>query len=96
MNNLHAIIIKYVHPTNTKPARVSLKSGRHYAVNSRKLVPWNHEAGSRLEDQASYWLTSRGFTVRYAAELNERESVILVREFCALDEDPAAWRANHC
>lgn len=53
MNNLHAIIIKYVHPTNARPGRVSLKSGRHYAVNSRKLVPWNHEAGSRLEDQAS-------------------------------------------
>lgn len=96
MNNLHAIVVRYVRPSATKLGRISFKSGRHWAEASSKLVPWNHAAGSRLEDQAASWLTSRGFTVRYSAEINERESVILVREFCTLDEDPAEWRANHC
>lgn len=29
MNNLHAIVVRYVRPSATKPGRISLKSGRH-------------------------------------------------------------------
>ena len=96
MNNLHAIIVKYVHQTSHKPGRISLRSGRHYISGHRKLIPWNMDIGTRLEDQAIEWLNDQGFTVLYTAELNEYESVVLVREFCDLNEDPAEWRANHC
>lgn len=90
--NLHAIVVRYVSPTNTKPGRVRMTSGRHYAGKSTKVISWDHELGHNITDQASAWLTAHGFTVLHTAELNARESVVLVREHCSLDADPAVWR----
>ena len=97
MNTLHAIIVRYVQPTNTRPGRVSLTSGRHYAGRRGRVIvtPWDYAAGNSIEEQAAKWLTDHGFTVLYRAEINARESVVLVREFCGLDEDPAEWRENN-
>lgn len=94
MSHLHAVTVRFIAPTDTRPSCVSLRSGRHYADPSRVVIPWDHAGRHNIADQAAAYLTGRGFTVLHTAELNARESVVLVREHCALKGDPAGWRSR--
>lgn len=67
MNHLHAIVVRYVSPTDTKPGRVSLTSGRHWVGKSSKTIPWDHSAGGTIEMQAAKWLTERTEAAAWAA-----------------------------
>lgn len=77
----HLIRAKYLGPTNTKPSRVKLISGR----DASDHVTFDFDQRSAYTiDQAAHWLREHGYTVRAHGELSDSEYGVMVDEFMSL------------
>ena len=77
LKNLRAFEIKYIPPTNTKGARVSINDLRH---NKRKIISFDYEEGN-IKEMADTYLKSIGINCLYGAELSENAYIILTDNF---------------
>lgn len=81
MLNTHIIRVARIPPTNHRPARVKLTSGR----NSKDSVtlPFDYRFAYTIE-YAKAWLREHGYHVVAYGDLSESEYVVGVREFTQL------------
>jgi hypothetical protein len=61
-NNLHVLVIKDLHSTNTQPARVKIISAR---FKQSVIIPYTNEPGESIPDVVSAvaWLQGKGFKI---------------------------------
>jgi len=88
--NAHLIIIRYLGPSNTRPSRVILSSGRFPA--DRVTISFNHRFNDSLAVAAD-WLRANGYSIENSGEAASGYFAT-VREFIALKDAKAGKRWN--
>ena len=77
IKNMRAFKIKYLGATNTKVSRIKIIDCR---FNKSKTILRNYEHVSGKWDAVEY-LTKLGIKIKFSAELNESEDIILTDNF---------------
>lgn len=82
--NKHLILVRYIAPTNYRPSRISLTSGRSREGKAdRVIIPYDYLNSSDLSTIAAAWLKDVGYTVHCTCETPAGVG-ILVNEFTLL------------
>jgi hypothetical protein len=76
IKNLRAFEIKYISPTDTKGARVSINDLRH---NKRKIIYFDYEENN-IKDMANKYLKECGIICLYGCE-TKKSYIILTDNF---------------
>jgi hypothetical protein len=79
--NKHLILVRYIAPTNYRPSRISLTSGRSRKDKAdRIIISYDYTNSSDLSVIAAAWLKDVGYTIYCTCETPDGVG-ILVNEF---------------